>query len=74
MALRQIGLLELELQRQRCLTHDAQLARDRQAERTRWERVSEVTTYCLFHLLFAYWVFICAVLYVVMFLVFLALW
>ncbi|THD28462.1 hypothetical protein D915_000684 [Fasciola hepatica] len=38
MALRQIGLLELELQRQRCLTHDAQLARDRQAERTRWER------------------------------------
>ncbi|VDP88454.1 unnamed protein product [Echinostoma caproni] len=38
MALRQIGLLEVELQRQRCLTHDAQLARDRQAERSRWER------------------------------------
>ncbi|KAF8562016.1 hypothetical protein P879_09486 [Paragonimus westermani] len=38
MALRHISLLELELQRQRCLTHEAQNARERQAERTRWEK------------------------------------
>ncbi|KAG5455291.1 hypothetical protein CSKR_105154 [Clonorchis sinensis] len=37
-ALRQISLLELELQRQRCLQHDAHNIRERQAERSRWEK------------------------------------
>ncbi|CAH8484565.1 unnamed protein product [Schistosoma bovis] len=37
-ALRHISLLELELQRQRCLNHDAEVARQREVERTRWEK------------------------------------
>ncbi|TGZ50387.1 hypothetical protein CRM22_010790 [Opisthorchis felineus] len=38
LALRQISLLELELQRQRCMQHDAHNIRERQAERSRWEK------------------------------------
>ncbi|KAH8854706.1 Centriolin [Schistosoma japonicum] len=37
-ALRHISLLELELQRQRCLNHDAEVARQREVERSRWEK------------------------------------
>ncbi|CAH8828824.1 unnamed protein product [Trichobilharzia szidati] len=37
-ALRHISLLELELQRQRCLNHDAELARQHEIERSRWEK------------------------------------
>ncbi|CAH8437327.1 unnamed protein product [Schistosoma turkestanicum] len=37
-ALRHISLLELELQRQRCLNHDVEVARQREVERTRWEK------------------------------------
>ncbi|CAH8458474.1 unnamed protein product [Dicrocoelium dendriticum] len=37
-ALKHISLLEMELQRQRCLTHDAQNACARQEERSRWEK------------------------------------
>ncbi|KAK4472894.1 hypothetical protein MN116_004102 [Schistosoma mekongi] len=37
-ALRHISLLELELQRQRCLNHDAEVARQREVERLRWEK------------------------------------
>ncbi|CAL8105505.1 unnamed protein product [Calicophoron daubneyi] len=37
-ALKHISLLEHELQRQKCLAHDAENARARDAERSRWER------------------------------------
>nr|CAH8826446.1 unnamed protein product [Trichobilharzia regenti] len=37
-ALRHISLLELELQRQRCLNHDAEVVRQHEIERSRWEK------------------------------------